>query len=85
MPKIALAYWHGGHAPGDEIDVTDAELKALRRDGRVAAVLSSQDVRPASVPPVPAAPVQAPALASPETEEPHAAPPEAAVGRRKGR
>lgn len=39
MPRIKLANWHGDHAPGDEIDVDDVELKALARDGRVAEVV----------------------------------------------
>lgn len=38
MPRIKLASWYGDKAPGDEIDVDDATLKALRRDGRVAEV-----------------------------------------------
>ena len=40
MPRIKLAYWHGGSAPGDEIDVTGDELAALQRDGRVAEVVN---------------------------------------------
>lgn len=43
MPRIRLAHWHGGHAPGSEIDVSDDELVALRRDGRVAAVLPAEE------------------------------------------
>jgi hypothetical protein len=39
MPRIRLAFWHDGHAPGDEVDVDDGTLRALRRDGRVAEVL----------------------------------------------
>jgi hypothetical protein len=39
MTRIRLAFWHGTHQPGDEIDVTDDELATLQRDGRVAAVL----------------------------------------------
>jgi hypothetical protein len=46
MPRIRLAYWHSGHAPGDEIDVTDAELAALQRDGRVAEVLGGGNGSP---------------------------------------
>ncbi|WP_432091015.1 hypothetical protein [Streptomyces sp. NRRL F-5630] len=45
MPRIELAYWHAGHAPGDELTVSDEELAALRRDGRVARV-----IRPAAEP-----------------------------------
>lgn len=41
MPRIKLAHWHDGHAPGDEIDVTDTKLKDLRRDGRVASVVEA--------------------------------------------
>ena len=72
MPRIRLAYWHGPHAPGDEVDVTDEELKPLQRDGRVAAVLDE----PAAAPQP--APVEPPAEPEPETP--------AAEGRtRKGR
>jgi len=39
MPRIILAYWHGEHGPGDEIDVSDEDLAALQRDGRVAEVV----------------------------------------------
>lgn len=39
MPRIKLAYWHGSHKPGDEIDVSADELAGLHRDGRVAEVL----------------------------------------------
>lgn len=39
MPRIKLAFWHGDHKPGDEIEVNEDELAALRRDGRVAEVL----------------------------------------------
>lgn len=38
MPRITLSSWHGGQAPGTELDVSDDELMALRRDGRVATV-----------------------------------------------
>lgn len=43
MPRIRLAFWHDGHAPGDEIDVTDGDLPALQRDGRVAHVLAAEE------------------------------------------
>lgn len=43
MPRIKLAHWLGEHKPGDELDVTDAELAALTRDGRIASVV---DVSP---------------------------------------
>lgn len=46
MPRIRLAYWHGSHKPGDEVDVSDDELRDLTRDGRVAEVLQA----PAPVP-----------------------------------
>jgi hypothetical protein len=39
MPRIKLANWYGDRAPGDEIDVDEVALKALRRDGLVAEVL----------------------------------------------
>jgi hypothetical protein len=67
MPRIKLSTWYGDHAPGDEIDVDDAGLKALRRDGRVADV-----VQPAEAP----APADSPA----EQATPEAAP---ETGRRK--
>jgi len=41
MPRIKLAFWHGDKRPGEEIDVTDEDLAALRRDGRVATVLTA--------------------------------------------
>lgn len=47
MPRIKLAFWHGDHQPGDEVDVTDDELAGLRRDGRVAEVLTSEPPAPA--------------------------------------
>lgn len=58
MPRIKLAHWHGPHAPGDEIDVDDAALKSLVRDGRVATVVV-EPVKPAA--PVPAPTAEAPA------------------------
>lgn len=39
MPRIRLSFWHGDHVPGDVIDVDDEQLRALKRDGRVAEVL----------------------------------------------
>lgn len=39
MPRIRLAHWHDGHAPGDGIDVDDDVLRALMRDGRVSEIL----------------------------------------------
>lgn len=46
MPRIKLAFWHGDHNPGDELDVNDEELAGLRRDGRVAEVLNSEPPAP---------------------------------------
>ncbi|GGM04739.1 hypothetical protein GCM10010099_21080 [Streptomyces cinereus] len=57
MPRIKLAYWHGDHNPGDEVDVTDEELRQLTVDGRVAEVLDA----PAAVEPEQAQPEPAPA------------------------
>ncbi|MFF1709318.1 hypothetical protein [Streptomyces sp. NPDC058268] len=57
MPRIKLAHWHDGHAPGDEIDVNDTELKELRRDGRVASVVET--VPQAQAEPVPGPPAAA--------------------------
>lgn len=53
MPRIELAFWHGKHKPGDVIQVTEDEVRALRRDGRVAKVLPdiappAPDVSPAA-------------------------------------
>lgn len=42
MPRIRLAHWHGGHAPGDVITVDDDTLRALQRDGRVNEVLPDE-------------------------------------------
>jgi len=42
MPRIRLAHWHDGHAPGDEIDVDDDLMRSLQRDGRVNAVLPDE-------------------------------------------
>lgn len=36
MPQITLANWYGDKAPGETIDVDEATLKGLRRDGLVA-------------------------------------------------
>lgn len=85
MPRIELAAWHGGRAPGTEVEVTDDELRDLVRDGRVAKV-----VAPAALPQVPPAPDtaaavaddEAPAQPLPEADE---SPAPAAVPRRKGR
>lgn len=67
MPRIKLAFWHGKHSPGDEVDVTDVEFAALRRDGRVADVLdesATSSPTPAAEPepaPEPAGESEAPA------------------------
>lgn len=50
MPRIKLAHWHGDKQPGDEVDVSDAELAALRRDGRVAEVLEDPAAQPEPAP-----------------------------------
>lgn len=51
MPRIILSAWHGGRPPGTELEVDDAQLAALRRDGRVAAVVEDQpDPAPAPAP-----------------------------------
>lgn len=39
MARIKLASWYGDKAPGEEMDVDDVMLKALRRDGLVAEVV----------------------------------------------
>lgn len=46
MPRVILAHWHAGRAPGDELDVTDEELADLRRDGRIADVLDGRGAQP---------------------------------------
>jgi hypothetical protein len=43
MPRIKLASWYGDKSPGEEMDVDDAALKALRRDGLVAEVLGGDE------------------------------------------
>lgn len=63
MPRIKLAHWHGGHAPGEELNVTDDDLRALERDGRVAEVVKTE---PAQTAPAPAVELDAEAPA-PET------------------
>lgn len=65
MPRIKLAHWVGDHKPGDEIDVSDVELAALRRDGRVAEVVE--------------APVRKPVVVADATTETEPAQPEPAV------
>ncbi|MBW1600896.1 hypothetical protein JJV70_02015 [Streptomyces sp. JJ66] len=52
MARIRLAHWYRGHVPGDEIDVADDEVKALERDGRVAAVIAAPEPGKAPAEPV---------------------------------
>lgn len=56
MPRITLAHWHGGSAPGAELEVSDEELAALQHDGRVASVLEDTAVEPETTDPSPALP-----------------------------
>ncbi|GHH58116.1 hypothetical protein [Streptomyces candidus] len=70
MPRIQLAYWHGDHAPGDEVNVSDDELAALTRDGRVAEVL--QEPAPAETPAPAASAASAPPV-EPSQEQPETA------------
>ncbi|WP_338683947.1 hypothetical protein QD712_25850 [Streptomyces acidiscabies] len=42
MIRIKLANWYGEHAPGQEVNVSEALLKSLQRDGLVAEVLDPQ-------------------------------------------
>ncbi|WP_369274522.1 hypothetical protein AB5J55_35395 [Streptomyces sp. R11] len=49
MPRIKLAHWVGDHKPGDEIEVSDVELTALKRDGRVAEVVEAPARKPVVV------------------------------------
>lgn len=46
MPRVKLASWYGDHAPGEELDVDDVALKALRRDGLVAEVVTAPEPVP---------------------------------------
>lgn len=46
--RIKLASWYGDHAPGEELDVDDVTLKALRRDGLVAEVVETPQEQPAA-------------------------------------
>ncbi|GGU52621.1 hypothetical protein [Streptomyces lavendofoliae] len=77
MARIELAYWHDDKTPGDIIEVSDEDLQALIRDGRVARVLDDE--------PMPEAPTEpAPVPAAPATETAAADTP-AAPRRRSGR
>ncbi|MGW4728849.1 hypothetical protein ACWEQC_06660 [Streptomyces shenzhenensis] len=73
MPRITLAHWHDGQAPGTELTVDDAELAALRHDGRIADVLDGPAAHPAPSPDVP----------QDEPAEPEPAPAEAPAGRKR--
>ncbi|MER7930481.1 hypothetical protein ABTY96_46485 [Streptomyces sp. NPDC096057] len=64
MPRVKLAHWHDGVAPGAEIDVTDQQLAEMHRDGRVAQVLD-----PAAEP-SPSKEKDQPAQAEPPSEVP---------------
>ncbi|MFI1723940.1 hypothetical protein [Streptomyces sp. NPDC020489] len=46
MPRVTLAHWHDGRPPGTELDVTDDELRALKRDGRIAPAGDTPDPEP---------------------------------------
>ncbi|MEV5369010.1 hypothetical protein AB0N12_06555 [Streptomyces albogriseolus] len=61
MTTIVLAHWYDGRPPGSELDVDDDQLRRLRRDGRVAAVVE----QPPAEPPA-AAPLEEPAAEEPE-------------------
>lgn len=80
MPRIRLAFWHDGHAPGEEIDVAEADLPALRRDGRVADVLTAEGPAAAQQPSAQPETAVSPE-SSPETEPAKTAAPE--TGRRR--
>ncbi|CAM5603979.1 hypothetical protein [Streptomyces coeruleorubidus] len=75
MPRIKLANWYGDHKPGDEIDVDEVLLKALRRDGVVAEVLEPP------VEPAPTPQQQRPAQPEPAVEQ--RAEPAAETGRKR--
>lgn len=53
MPRITLAHWYDGHAPGEQITVDDNQLHDLIKDGRVATVLNTPDTETAVQAPVP--------------------------------
>ena len=83
MPRVILAHWHAGRAPGAELDVTDEELADLRRDGRISDVLDGPGAQPE---PSTAEPEdQAAADPEPEAPEPEAAAEEAPPSGRKRR
>ncbi|MEU2724075.1 hypothetical protein [Streptomyces smyrnaeus] len=51
MARIKLASWHAGRRPGDVVEVPDGEVPGLRRDGRVAEVVSDEPKAVAVTPP----------------------------------
>ncbi|MEU6376814.1 hypothetical protein [Streptomyces sp. NPDC046909] len=79
MHRVTLAHWHGGRAPGTEIDVDDDELRQLTRDGRVSTVtavvtVESQETAATDVPGADHAGAEPPAAGAAEAE-PAKAPP----------
>lgn len=74
MPRIQLAHWHDGQAPGTELDVDDDQLRTLVRDGRVAALVEDTPAEPEpdgqAEPPEQAAAEEATPEPAPEAEEP---------------
>jgi hypothetical protein len=73
MARVKLAHWHGGLAPGSELDVRDEDLAALRHDGRVAEVLEGPGAEPApstAEPVDPGAGEAEPAVAESDQAEP---------------
>ncbi|MBU5946809.1 hypothetical protein [Streptomyces sp. PAM3C] len=66
MTTIVLAHWYDGRPPGSELDVDADQLRHLRRDGRVSAVVEQMPAEPAP------APVEAVPLGEPAAEEPEA-------------
>ncbi|GGV91584.1 hypothetical protein [Streptomyces massasporeus] len=70
MPRIKLANWYGDKAPGEELDVDEVQLKALRRDGMVAEVVDAPAAESADEASAQAQPENAPvqeAAAQPES------------------
>ncbi|WP_326806646.1 hypothetical protein OHB04_02320 [Streptomyces sp. NBC_01775] len=76
MARIRLATWHGGHAPGEVVEVPDDQVPGLRRDGRVAEVVADEPQAVAD------APVDGPAT---EPVPPVDEPVEAPLPRRRGK
>jgi hypothetical protein len=81
MPSVELSYWHDGHNPGDVVEVSDEELAALTRDGRVARVVEDPDPA-AEAAPVPEAD---PATAAQPQPQPSAEAPASEGRARKAR